>query len=81
MIFPLSIYSLDRTIFEGKATALSVPSITGQLQILANHAPLIASLKEGDITIEKEDGSNQHLPIAGGVVEVNFQAVIALVNF
>ena len=81
MIFPLSIYSLDRTIFEGKALALIVPSATGQLQILANHAPLIASLKEGDIAIEKEDNSRQTLPIAGGVVEVNHEEVVVLVNF
>lgn len=81
MIFPLYIYSLDRTIFEGRASALTLPAQDGQLQILAHHTPLVSVLKEGDMVIEKEDGSRQRLPIAGGVVEVTSQGVIVLVNF
>ncbi len=58
-----------------------MPSATGQLQILAGHASLIALLKEGDIAIEKEDASRETLPIAGGVLEVNQKEVVVLVNF
>ncbi|MBI1971316.1 MAG: hypothetical protein HYS52_00490 [Candidatus Wildermuthbacteria bacterium] len=81
MTFPLSVYSLDRTIFEGKAVALTAPAADGEIQILGQHTPLVSALKEGDMVIEKEDGSRQKIPIAGGVVEVTSQTVIALVNF
>lgn len=81
MTFPLSIYSLDRTIFDSKALALSVPGVAGQLQILADHTPLISLLKEGNIIIEKEGAPEQTLPILGGVIEVKPKEVVVLVNF
>lgn len=81
MTFPLSIYSLDRTLFEGQALALTVPGADGELQILAGHTPLICQLREGDVRIEGEDGVTKKLPIAGGVVEVKPNEVVALVNF
>ena len=81
MTFFLSIYSLDRTIFDGKALALTVHGANGELQILAGHTPLIAQLKEGDIRIEGENGITTKLPIAGGVVEVKPHEVVALINF
>lgn len=81
MFFSLFIYSLDRTIFEGKATALSVPGTDGELQILAGHASLICQLKEGDVKIETEDGVIKKLPIVGGVAHVKQKEVVVLVNF
>lgn len=81
MTFPLSIYALDRTIFEGNALALTVPGAEGELQILAGHTPLICQLKEGDVRIEGENGITKKIPIAGGVVEVRPHEVVALVNF
>jgi len=81
MTFPLSIYSLDREIFWGEAETLALPTQEGEIQILANHTPLVALLKEGDMRIEGENSFHQTLPIAGGVVEVTPQEVVVLVNF
>ncbi len=81
MTFPLSIFSLDRKIFEGNATALTLPGKEGEIQVLAGHTPLIALLKEGDILIARENNANQKLPIGGGVVEVRPEKVIVLANF
>ena len=58
-----------------------MPGIDGELQILADHTPLICQLKEGDVRIEGENGITTKLPIAGGVVEVKPHEVVALVNF
>ncbi len=80
-LFPLFIYSLDRTIFEGKAVALTVPARTGQLQILAHHTPLISLLGEGVLIIEDESKKQQRIPIASGVLEVTSQEVTVLANF
>lgn len=75
------IFSIDREIFVGHAKSLALPSVTGQIQVLADHAPLISLLKEGDMVIEDESGKQQKIPIASGVVEVTPQEVTALVNF
>jgi F-type H+-transporting ATPase subunit epsilon len=81
MNFSLRVFAVDREIFAGEAKSLTVPSATGQLQILAEHAPLISILKEGEIIIEDANGGIQKLPIMGGTVEVTDTEVVALVNF
>lgn len=81
MVFPLLVYAIDREIFAGNAQSLIVPGAEGQLQILADHTPLIVQLREGDVRIEGENGITTKLPIAGGVVEVKPHEVVVLVNF
>ena len=81
MPFPLLVFAIDREIFVGKAESVCVPGADGELQILAEHAPLIAQLKEGDVLIKTEDGTEQKLPITSGVLEVKENEVVVLVNF
>lgn len=81
MTFPLTIVAIDREIFSGQAKALTVPSLAGELQILAEHAPLISLLKEGNLIVQREVGNEQTIPIAGGVLEVKEKEVVALVKF
>lgn len=81
MLFPLRIFTIDREIFVGEAKSLIVPSATGELQILPEHAPLISLLKEGDLIIETATGAEEKYPIAGGTLQVSDKEVVALVNF
>ncbi len=80
MSFKLSILAIDREIFEGEASALSLPTHEGFIQVLGGHTPMVTILTEGDMVIEKE-GKSQTIPIAGGVLEVLPEKVVALVNF
>lgn len=79
--FPLSILAIDREIFIGNAASLTLPTLKGQIQILAGHAPLITLLQEGDVLLKKEDNTSEKLPIAGGVLHVKEDRVTVLVNF
>ena len=81
MVFPLLVLAIDREIFVGKAESVSVPGADGDLQVLADHEPLIAKLKEGDVIIRSEGGMEKKLPISGGVLEVKEKEVVVLVNF
>ncbi|HZX50140.1 MAG TPA: hypothetical protein VFE94_03275 [Candidatus Paceibacterota bacterium] len=81
MNFPLRVFAIDREIFVGDAKSLIVPTTTGQIQILAEHTPLVSILKEGEVVIESADGTMQKLPILGGTVEVTDTEVVCLVNF
>ena len=81
MNFPLRVFAIDREIFVGDAKSLIVPTTTGQIQILAEHTPLISILKEGEVIIEDPNGTIQKLPIASGTVEVTDAEVVCLVNF
>lgn len=44
----------ERTLFEGDATAVELPSKTGYLEVLYGHAPLMAELGAGDVTLHAE---------------------------
>jgi F-type H+-transporting ATPase subunit epsilon len=69
--FQVGIYSSDKTIYEGKAISLIVPSVSGFLGILADHAPLVARLSSGKITIRTQEGNTSVIDSSqGGFLQV-----------
>jgi len=69
--FNLNITTQDKTLYEGKVSSLVAPSKLGYLGVLADHAPLIASLAPGRIVL-KEDPSGQKVfdSKGGGILEI-----------
>ena len=41
----------ERTLFESDATAVELPSKSGYMEVLYGHAPLMAELGAGDVTV------------------------------
>lgn len=74
----VEILTPDKTLFSGDADVVTVPGINGSLQILENHAPMIANLKKGSLSIKSKDGKQQ-FDVSGGLVEVLKNKVIVLV--
>jgi F-type H+-transporting ATPase subunit epsilon len=74
----VEILTPDKTLFSGDADVVTVPGINGSLQILENHAPMIANLKKGSLSIKSKDGKQQ-FDVTGGLVEVLKNKVIVLV--
>ena len=75
----VQIISPDRNLYEGKADLVTVPGSSGSIGILNNHAPLISSLKKGEVKVilnKKE----QFFKIDGGVVEVSQNKVVVLAS-
>ena len=75
----VQIISPDRNLYEGKADLVTVPGSSGSIGILNNHAPLISSLKKGEVKVilnKKE----QFFKINGGVVEVSQNKVVVLAS-
>jgi F-type H+-transporting ATPase subunit epsilon len=73
----LDILTPDKKLFEGEAEAVTVPGISGSMQFLKGHAPLISALGKGEITVKTSKG-DQAFKINGGVVEVLNNKVIVL---
>ena len=73
----LEIITPDRKVFEGEVTAAQFPGADGSFEVLNNHAPLIAALKGGDVTLTGA-GGREVIRIEGGVVEVLRNNVIVL---
>ena len=74
----LDIITPDSKLFSGEVTSVILPGIDGELGVLNNHAPLITSLKNGEISIIKESGEKESFKTNGGIVEVLNNKVIVL---
>lgn len=69
--FHVNILTPDKAVYEGKAVSMVVPAEGGYLGVLANHAPLVAILAKGTITLRDESGRTTVFNSKGkGVVEV-----------
>lgn len=65
----LVILTPGKTIYEGPATAINTPATDGKMEILENHAPVVASLKEGVITVTT-GSETLEFETTGGFLEV-----------
>ena len=50
--FHIDILAPDKKVFSGDALSATVPAEYGYMGILANHAPLLACLAKGKITVK-----------------------------
>lgn len=69
--FKLSIVSPERILFEDEVTSLVVPGGEGYLGILAHHAPLISTLKVGEIKFRDTNNKEVWMATSGGFIEVS----------
>lgn len=76
--FQLEIISLTHPSFSEKVTSVTVPSIDGELTLMAHHIPLITLLKAGEITLRQGD-REAFFAISSGflVVDPNHVSILA----
>ena len=67
--FHFELVSPEKLVFTGEVTQVDVPGETGEFGVLAGHAPYVATLKPGVLTIY-EDGGAQRIVVRGGFAEV-----------
>ncbi|MBK7049908.1 MAG: F0F1 ATP synthase subunit epsilon [Rhodoferax sp.] len=74
----VDVVSAEESIFSGEARFVALPGEAGELGIYPRHTPLITRIKAGAVRIEKADGSEEFIFVAGGVLEVQPQCVTVL---
>jgi len=74
----LEIVTPDSHVFSGEVKSANFPGSEGAFGVLNDHAPLIATLKEGKIKVVDENNKEQAFDIKGGVVEVLKNKIIVL---
>jgi len=77
--FSFSIVTPDGTAYEGRPGSVTLAGIEGQLTVLARHAPMIAALRPGALTV-REAGRTLSFATGSGVLEVRANATVALVD-
>lgn len=50
----LEIITPEASIFSGEVTSVTLPGLDGMFQVLNNHAPIISSLRAGEVKMEVE---------------------------
>ncbi|HUX45658.1 MAG TPA: ATP synthase F1 subunit epsilon [Terracidiphilus sp.] len=70
----------ERTLFEVLADSVDLPSKTGYLEPLYGHAPLVAELGAGDVTLHGGPGNGQTYCVSWGFAEVLPDRVTILAN-
>jgi F-type H+-transporting ATPase subunit epsilon len=66
----VDVVSAEESIFSGEAKFVALPGEAGELGILPGHIPLITRIRPGAVRIEKADGDEEFVFVAGGILEV-----------
>jgi F-type H+-transporting ATPase subunit epsilon len=74
----VDVVSAEQSIFSGEAKFVALPGETGELGILRGHTPLITRIRPGSVRIEKTDGDEEFVFVAGGYLEVQPDRVTVL---
>jgi F-type H+-transporting ATPase subunit epsilon len=74
----VDVVSAEESIFSGEATFVALPGEAGELGIYPRHTPLITRIKPGAVRIEKADGTEEFVFVAGGLLEVQPHCVTVL---
>jgi len=75
----LEIVTPEKKVFSETVDAVTVPTASGEVGILENHAPLISALKAGILSYSKA-GATERMMIAGGFLEVSQNNVSVLAD-
>ena len=73
----LEIITPEKNVYTGEVEMVNLPGSDGSFGLLNDHAPIVSTLKAGEIKIV-ENGNEQVFQVNGGVVEVNNNKVIVL---
>jgi F-type H+-transporting ATPase subunit epsilon len=74
----VDVVSAEESIFSGEAKFVALPGEAGELGIYPRHTPLITRIKAGSVRIEKADGTEEFVFVAGGILEVQPNCVTVL---
>ena len=75
----LEIVTPEKKVLSDAVDTVTVPTASGEIGILQNHASLISSLKAGVLSYTK-GGASERMVIAGGFVEVSRNNVSVLTD-
>ncbi len=76
----VDVVSAEEAIFSGEAQFVALPGQEGELGILPGHVPLITRIRPGAVRIKTEQGTEENVFVAGGILEVQPDRVTVLAD-
>ena len=74
----VDVVSAEKSLYSGEAKFVVLPGEAGELGILPGHTPLISRIRPGVVKIVHEDGTEESIFVAGGLLEVQPKHVTVL---
>ncbi len=71
--------SPEKLVFSGEVEQVDVPGAEGDFGVLADHAPLVTTLRPGILTVHGA-GGEQKIVVLGGFAEVSAQGLTVLAD-
>ena len=76
----VDIVSAEGQIFSGEASMVFVPGSQGELGIAPRHAPLLTTLKAGEVRVQTDEQEEQSFYVGGGSLEIQPNRVTVLAD-
>ena len=76
----VDIVSAEGEIHSGDAAMVFAPASMGEVGIAPRHAPMLTTLKPGEVRVQDEDGKEEVFYITGGMLEVQPNRVTVLAD-
>jgi F-type H+-transporting ATPase subunit epsilon len=76
----VDIVSAEGEVYSGEARMVFAPAKMGELGIAPRHAPLLTTLKPGEVRVEDTEGKEQFFYITGGMLEIQPHLVTVLAD-
>ena len=79
--FTFELVSPEKLLLSGAAEIVSVPGAEGDMGVLANHSPVMTSLRPGMVSAKMMDGSEEVFFVRGGFADVTPAGLTVLAEF
>ncbi len=76
----VDIVSAEGEIFAGTASMVFAPATMGDLGIAPRHAPLLTTLRPGEVRVQDATGAERAFYITGGMIEIQPNQVTVLAD-
>lgn len=76
----VDIVSAEGEVYSGDARMVFAPAKMGELGIAPRHAPLLTTLRPGEVRVEDAEGNEQFFYITGGMLEIQPHLVTVLAD-
>ena len=77
--FHFDLVSPEKLAFSGEVDQVDVPGVEGDFGVLAGHAPVVAAIRPGILTITT-GGTQQKIIVLGGLAEVSDKGLTVLAD-
>jgi F-type H+-transporting ATPase subunit epsilon len=77
--FHFDLVSPEKLAFSGEVDQVDVPGVEGDFGVLAGHAPVVAAVRPGILTVTS-GGTHQKIIVLGGLAEVSEKGLTVLAD-